>query len=152
MAVTVAIKRCKGCIFWDHFNGQIDNAVMRKLYDPDGGHGQPPRRARHACQLVLRAAKNADGSFQEDDKGGPVKVPLRSALREATKADWLGPHFGQRTAPNFVCEYHTPKHPPYVKPSPIMGVVEQVVNLIDTENFDFVHQVEGTLNPTVVQP
>jgi hypothetical protein len=146
--VTVAIKRCKGCVFWDFYNGKTANDVMRKLYE-----AAPPGRKRRACQLVLRAEQNADGTFSEDEAGNPVKVPLKNALRWATKADTTGEYFGVRTSPNFVCQYHTPRHPPYVKPSPLLGVVEHIVNPIDigaTEGL--IYQSEGDLKTIVLQP
>lgn len=149
--VTIAIRRCKGCVFWDHYNGNIENAVMRKLYSDNQGNA--PGRRRHACQLVLRAATNEDGSFKTDDDGNPVKVPLLQPLLRATKADEPGDHFGIRTSPHFVCKHHTPKRPPYRKPSPILGIVEHVVNPVDIQGNDgLTHQLDGALETIVVQP
>lgn len=123
--VTIAIKRCKGCVFWDVWIGQTENKVMRKLHDPEGG--QIPGRRRHACQLVLRALKNEDGSFKEEN-GKPVKVPLPGGLSNIRESDETGPNFGKRTSPNFSCQHHTRKHATYVKPDPHLGSSAHVVD------------------------
>lgn len=145
--VTVTSKRCKNCVFWDYFNGTVDNSAMRKLYESN-----VPARRRHACQLVLRAAKNADGTFQEDANGDPVKVPLRGALFRATAADELGPMYGERTSPNDGCGFQTPKHPTFRKPSPIVGVIDQSVNLNDMAHRDLATPISGELETIHIRP
>lgn len=124
--VTIAIKRCKGCVFWDVWMGSIENKVMRKLYDPEGG--QIPGRRRHACQLILRAVKNEDGTFKKTDDDDAVLVPVPGGLRNIAAQDTEGPNFGRRTRPDFSCQYHTSKNPPYVKPDSNLGGAEHVVD------------------------
>lgn len=108
MKVTLAIKRCRGCVFWDRFNGNIANNVMRKIH----GVAVPARKTR-ACQLVLRPKHEEDGSITMT----PV-YPHRAAV----STDILGPRFGRRCGPKDVCEHHTPKEPPYVRPGPTIHV------------------------------
>lgn len=96
MSITVAIKRCKGCIFWQRYHGEIANPVMRRL------HGDvAPGRKQHACVLRLREP--------DSEKPQPSFNPK----------DAPGPNYGKRTGPNAVCDFHTEGRQPYRKPGPI---------------------------------
>lgn len=99
MATTVAIKRCKGCIFWQLYRGEVTNEAMVKMMNI-----QAPRRSRHACTLRLREVKDADGE----------KVFKPSLDPRDKKAST----YGERTTPNTFCDHHTAKHGPYVTPPP----------------------------------
>lgn len=99
--VTVAIKRCKGCVFWQLYAGQTKNPVMRHIT------GEVlPKTKQHACQLVLR-------TIERD--GEQVQVPVRY-MQDVTTSDKIGPRFGERIGPNGSCNWHTAKHPPFVRP------------------------------------
>lgn len=128
-----AIKRCKGCIFWNVYNGEIANPAMRKMMNL-----QPPGNGRHACTLRLHATKEVD------DAGDPiVKVSFNPK-------DEPGPRYGQRTNPNASCKHQTAKHAPYRTPPPVAAeLVEQVYDataplpaLLGVSD-----QVEATLEP-----
>lgn len=146
--VTFTSKNCKNCIFWEVHNSDVENDVMRRLYAPNGG--QPPARKRHACQLILRAVKNTDGTFKTDDNGDPVKEPLPHALMRATNADEMGPRFGERTGPRDGCQHHTHKHTTYVRPSPHLGSMSHVVNQNDMIHDDLVPLESGKQSSIIV--
>lgn len=100
----LALKRCKTCVFWSVYNGNIDNDVMRKL------HGvTAPARKTHACQLILRTEVDADGEAKE------VSVYPQHLVE---KTDRAGPRFGRRCGPKDGCGHHRAKKPTYVKPPP----------------------------------
>jgi hypothetical protein len=116
MSSTIVSNRCKGCVFWQHYVGGIENPIMRKLH----GQMHAPARKPHACQLFLR------DTDQVDDDGETIKVSVFpvSQLRDT---DEPGPRFGHRIGPNGTCKYHRAKHGPYRKPKPTVHVgVEHV--------------------------
>lgn len=101
MTVTVAIKRCKGCVFWQQYAGMTKNPVMRQI----AGEVMPKTK-QHACQLVLRTVER---------DGEQVQVPVRFQI-DVVKTDVVGPRFGERLGPNGSCNWHTAKRPPFVRP------------------------------------
>lgn len=100
----LAMKRCKTCVFWSVFNGNIGNEVMRKL------HGvNPPARKTHACQLILRTDIDAKGDAKQ------VSVYPQHLVE---KSDVAGPRFGRRCGPKDGCQHHRAKRTTYVKQAP----------------------------------
>lgn len=95
MATTTAIRRCKGCIFWQPYNSEVANPAMRKMMNL-----QAPASKRHACTLRLRTKDELD------DDGKPVQVA------STDPRDDKGPRYGERVGPHGICDHHTPNHPP----------------------------------------
>lgn len=116
MTVTVAVKRCKGCLFWQTYGGNTSNAAMRKL---TGDH--VPENKSHACLLILRDVVH---------DGKDVQVPIVNPF-DVRKSDKPGPRFGERIGPNGTCQHQTPKRSPFRKLPPAPPhIIEHIVEPI----------------------
>lgn len=111
--VTIINKRCKSCVFWQHYNGHIENAVMQRMFQSPA-----PRRKPHACLLVLRDEDVVTKNHETGEETKTTRTVTVYPSGAARQGDRTGPRFGERTGPKDGCVWHRPNHAAFVTPEP----------------------------------
>lgn len=92
-------KRCRNCSFWNVYRG--DEPTL-------------PKRTSRACTQrgATYEGPNGDPKNLVTNKRDFIEIKDGKRTRVETEP---GPHYGQRTKPNFVCAHFVGKHPPKLK-------------------------------------